>query len=298
MSMKIKEFLRLRNSVFIFLCTQAVWAQAESNDLQRVISSYLDYGVIFREGEKEFGSTIGQELGEKLTISCAITDLDGDGSGEIWLGNSMSTNGKAGLNWSVFKKNIRTNSWEEEDNFFPSFRVDAIAVFNDLGGRKYLHCYYPNNASTGSISKIFYDSLEGFVKESVLSNTSYDDFLLSIQEKGGSNLDIRSLNSKEEMEIFFKTAPLLLVNSDSERAIKELGSRQYLTKKIANDGGDLSQESQAELEPKHERKPKAVEEEAPEPEQKLNHLFWIIAGVLLLGILALLLKTFRGKSTS
>jgi hypothetical protein len=44
-------------------------------------------------------------------------------------------------------------------------------------------------------------------------------------------------------------------------------------------------------------KPKVVEEDPPEPEKK-SSLPWIIAGVLLLGILALFVKIFKGKSTS
>ena len=39
-----------------------------------------------------------------------------------------------------------------------------------------------------------------------------------------------------------------------------------------------------------------AEEKTPEPEKK-SSLPWIIAGVLLVGILALLLKAFKGKST-
>ncbi len=49
--------------------------------------------------------------------------------------------------------------------------------------------------------------------------------------------------------------------------------------------------------PKREPKPKIVEKKTPEPEKK-SSLPWIIAGVLLLGILLLFLKTFKGKSKS
>jgi len=38
--------------------------------------------------------------------------------------------------------------------------------------------------------------------------------------------------------------------------------------------------------------------EVSEAEQSPSRLPWIIAGVILLGILALLFKTFKGKSTS
>ena len=45
-------------------------------------------------------------------------------------------------------------------------------------------------------------------------------------------------------------------------------------------------------------KPNFVEEKTPEPEQKPTRLPWIIAGVLLVGILALLFKIFKSKSRS
>jgi hypothetical protein len=82
-------------------------------------------------------------------------------------------------------------------------------------------------------------------------------------------------------------APLVLTPEEQSKLLAEQ------LKENTSDGGSSSQESQLELESKHESKP-IVEERSLEPERKLNRP-WIIAGVVLLGILALLFKTFKGK---
>lgn len=80
-------------------------------------------------------------------------------------------------------------------------------------------------------------------------------------------------------------APLILTPEEQSKLLAEK------LIKDAKEIPELSEESGTNL------KSKVVAEKTPESEKK-SSLPWIIAGVLLLGILVLLLKTFKGKSTS
>lgn len=86
-------------------------------------------------------------------------------------------------------------------------------------------------------------------------------------------------------------APLILTPEEQSKLLAEQ------LKKDTKESADLSQESRTSRKIEPRLKPKAVEEKTPEPEKKSN-IPWIIAGVLLLGILLLFLKIFKGKSTS
>lgn len=66
--------------------------------------------------------------------------------------------------------------------------------------------------------------------------------------------------------------------------------------KVVEVTGELEPNTRPESKPR--TKPKVVDDKTPAPEQKPSRLPWIIAGVLLVGILLLLLKTLLGKSTS
>lgn len=86
-------------------------------------------------------------------------------------------------------------------------------------------------------------------------------------------------------------APLILTPQEQSKLLAEQ------LKKDTKGSIDSSQEPQTSRKIEPSLSPQVVAEKTIEPEKK-SSLPWIIAGVLLVGILALLLKIFKGKSTS
>ncbi len=111
------------------------------------------------------------------------------------------------------------------------------------------------------------------------------------QRKRDGDADFRELEALEYAVAAVKEGG---IRQESWRDIQQENVDQKRTPKHQN-GEERSRIADAK---KNEGDPRLPEQEVSEAEQSPSRLPWIIAGVLLVGILALLLKAFKGKSTS
>jgi hypothetical protein len=110
------------------------------------------------------------------------------------------------------------------------------------------------------------------------------------QRKRDGDADFKELESLEYAVAAVKEGG---IRQESWRDIKQEDVDRKRTPKPQN----VEERSRIADSKKNEGDPRLPEEEVTEPESP-NRLPLIIAGVLLVGILALLFKTFKGKSTS
>lgn len=281
-----------------FVLSSTIKAQLES-----LIQDHLN-----SNDESRFELSDGLELSELVSIRVRELDVDGDGISEVFVGHGrMWTGDNNGTYWTVYSKSEEgyTKVSPEKQNIRILFNDHGAQYFcgeiDSLGGQclivaEEISRKDPKKFEKARIfqlkdGKILMEDLGALDVEIPFGKNIIENYLDAFSEKSRKLFFVEDVNAKELKIRGYKLdvwdSSLKEIKKDfhefSENSPKSISRNDIAPNKRSDSPANQLQSEQ---------------KEAAEPEQSSSLLPWIITGVLLLGVFALLLKTFKGKSTS